>query len=401
MSKTQDRKYLKKLYNLHAWLGFQLAIVMFIVLLTGTIATVSNEIDWLIFDEMRATSATRDNTNDGAYSVTPQWSNLYKAATDYAPDAKIKSISTMGSDYFTYRVRAQFEDGKDRFIQVDQFTNVAKGDIPLLTVQRFFRDLHRYLFMPNYLGLPTVTFFAFILAISLYTGLKTTRNWKTAILRLRLNQGPRILLSDLHKVLGLWGIWFVIVIVFTSWWYLFEFGAAVAGNRFEPAPPKLEQTVSEDYGKPMTVTQFSEAVEVAQSAIEDWKITSVQFPNSPTGTLRFKGVGSNPLLRDRAHKVDIDPVTLDIIAVQSPKNMSWANYINEYADPLHFGYFGGLATKLIWFVFGLGLTGLSVTGVMMTWKRTKQSAITTAQIRTLPILALSAFFFFFWLQRFL
>jgi len=374
---------------------------MFIVLLTGTIATVSNEIDWLIFDEMRATSATRDNTNDGAYSVTPQWSNLYKAATDYAPDAKIKSISTMGSDYFTYRVRAQFEDGKDRFIQVDQFTNVAKGDIPLLTVQRFFRDLHRYLFMPNYLGLPTVTFFAFILAISLYTGLKTTRNWKTAISRLRLNQGPRILLSDLHKVLGLWGIWFVVVIVFTSWWYLFEFGAAVAGNRFEPAPPKLEQTVSEDYGKPMTVTQFSEAVEVAQSAIEDWKITSVQFPNSPTGTLRFKGVGSNPLLRDRAHKVDIDPVTLDIIAVQSPKNMSWANYINEYADPLHFGYFGGLATKLIWFVFGLGLTGLSITGVMMTWKRTKQSAITTAQIRTLPILALSAFFFFFWLQRFL
>ena len=401
MSKTQDRKYLKKLYNLHAWVGFQLAIVMFIILLTGTIATVSNEIDWLIFDEMRATSATRDNTNNGVSSLTPQWSNLYKASTDYAPDAKIKSISTMGSDYFTYRVRAQFEDGKDRFIQVDQFTNVAKGDIPLLTVQRFFRDLHRYLFMPNYLGLPTVTFFAFILAISLYTGLKTTRNWKTAISRLRLNQGPRILLSDLHKVLGLWGIWFVVVIVLTSLWYLFEFGAAAAGNRFEPAPPKLEQTVSEDYGKPMTVKQFSEAVEVAQSAIEDWNITSVQFPNSPTGTLRFKGVGSNPLLRDRAHKVDIDPVTLDIIAVQFPKNMSWANYINEYADPLHFGYFGGLTTKLIWFVFGLGLTGLSVTGVMMTWKRTKQSAMTTVQIRTLPILALSAFFFFFWLQRFL
>ncbi|MDY6975292.1 MAG: PepSY-associated TM helix domain-containing protein [Pseudomonadota bacterium] len=397
--RTAQRKYRKKLYNLHAWVGFQLSIVLFIILSTGTIATVSNEIDWLVFEEMRTFNtlpSNIDNTDD----ETTKWNNIYKAALSYSEQVKIKSISTMGHDNFTYRVRAEFPDGNDRFIHIDQYTYEVTGDIPILTVQRFFRDFHRYLFMPNYLGLPTVTFFAFILAISLYTGLKTTRNWRTAITRLRLNQGPRILLSDIHKLFGLWSLWFFVVIVITSWWYLFEFGAAVAGSRFEPRAPKATVISNYEQTNPVSSAQFSRAFQKASQAIENWQITGVLFPTSSTGTLRFTGVGNNPLLRERAHKVDIDITKQNIIRIQEPKTMAWTNYLNEYADPLHFGYFGGLLTKLVWFVFGVGLSTLSATGVIMTWKRTKTSALTKAQKRTLPVLLLAFVFFVFWLQRY-
>jgi len=408
MSKTRERKYLKKLYNLHAWVGFQLALVMFVILLTGTFATISNEIDWLIFEEMRTfnTSSHDSDATNSQHSETntppsSKWPLIYKAALDYAPEAKITSLSTMGHDNFTYRVRARFPDGKDRFIHVDQYTYEVTGDIHILTVQRFLRDFHRYLFMPNILGLPTVTFFAFILAISLYTGLKTTRNWKTAISRIRFNAGARILLSDLHKVAGLWGIWFVVVIVITSWWYLIEFGAAVSGTRFEPAAPKVERIANFEETNPVSLEQFETALLNAQNAVDDWRITSIQLPFSETSPIRFKGMGKNPLLRDRAHKVDVNPMSLEIVKVQQPDNMTWTNYLNEYADPLHFGYFGGLITKIIWFIFGLALTALSLTGVLMTWKRTKSHALTKAQKRTLPVLFVSAIFFGFWLARFL
>ena len=45
----------RRLFVLHSWVGFQLAIVMSVILATGTVATVSNEIDWLLRAELRVT----------------------------------------------------------------------------------------------------------------------------------------------------------------------------------------------------------------------------------------------------------------------------------------------------------------------------------------------------------
>ncbi|MCG7539595.1 MULTISPECIES: PepSY-associated TM helix domain-containing protein [Pseudoalteromonas] len=394
--KARQRKRLRKLYDLHAWVGFQLAAVMFVILATGTIATVSNELDWLVFEQMRASQKPKEVKEQTAAS----WRNMYASIAERYPEGRITTLGTMGSDYFSYRARVAFEAKSDRYVHVDQWTYEVTGDISLLTIQRFFRDLHRYLFMPAMPGLPIVTAFAFILLISVYTGLKTTRNWKVALWRLRLAQGTRVFLSDLHKVFGLWGLWFSTLIIITGIWYLFEFSARVAGFSLEPPAPKVEHVTAVKDVNMLSVKRFESAFKKAQLAIPNWTITTVQLPRADTALLRFQGMSTNPLLRDRAHKVYMDPTTLEVLAVQQPENMAWGNYLNEHADPLHFGYFAGITSKLIWFVFGLALTGLSFTGVMMTYKRTKSKSITGAQLATLPIFCLSAFYFYFWLARY-
>ena len=257
---------------------------MFVILATGTIATLSNEIDWLVHEPMRVSTPS-----EKSHSLQAQdWRAMYEAIKAQYPDSKVLTLGSMGEDYFNYRARVTNAQGQGRYVYVDPWTHEVTGETSLLTVQRVFRDLHRYLFMPAFPGLPIVTAFAFILLISLYTGLKTTRNWKTALWRIRTQQGARILLSDLHKVFGLWGIWFTSVIIITSFWYLFEFGVRVAGSSLEPSAPAVNAVVTQNSPSRFSGCQLEQGFIQAQQSIDNWTITAVQFPRDDSSVLRFK-----------------------------------------------------------------------------------------------------------------
>lgn len=395
---AQKKRVLKKLYNLHAWLGFQLSILMFIVLATGTIATLSNEIDWLIFPELR--SSPKPEIAPDAMRIE-DWVGIYQSVTDDFPHSSIISMTKLDSEYLTFRVVVKNKLLKNRFLQVDPWTYEVKGDIPRLTVQRFFRDFHRYLFMPAFPGLLIVGPLSLVLFLSLYTGIKTTKNWRKALWRVRIKQDKRMFLSDLHKFLGLWGLWFTALMAITGSWYLYEFGNAVAGVRLEASAPVIEGSGADNSGI-LSLDEFRNIVSLAQKAHNNWEITAFYNSFSEDRPIQLRGISnSNPIIRNRAHRVFIDPKSHKIIETWSPGTISTQAYINEYADPLHFGDFGGFWLKILWFVFGVSLTTMSYTGVLMTWKRTRSSALTRVQKITLPVLVLSLVAFVFWVLRFL
>ena len=60
-----------------------------------------------------------------------------------------------------------------------------------------------------------------------------------------------------------------------------------------------------------------------------------------------------------------------------------------------------LPTKLIWFAFGVAMTGLSFTGVWLTYRRMKKTLISRTQIATMPVLLGAMIFGSFYLDRYL
>ena len=299
--KTQERVDIVKaepssrrtLFKWHSWVGFHLAFIMSIVLATGTIATVSNEIDWLIHKELRVIP--------GEKKVSFQ--TMTDAIENYTGVSSIVNIGEMSGDYLPYRATTKDDQGNSSYIYVDQWTGKVTGSTGLLTVQRFFRDLHRYLFMPNFLGLPIVTSMAFILLISLYTGLKTSRNWKTLMTRIRFKKGNRVMIGDAHKSFGLWSVWFLVLMIATSIWYLAEFGAAVSGVRFEPNRPGITVEQLESYGNVISSPRTSDITSASLAAYPELDITSIQFPINANQAITVLGKTGNPLLRSRANRV--------------------------------------------------------------------------------------------------
>lgn len=379
----------KRLYALHTWVGFHLAWIMALVLATGTLATLSNEIDWLIHEELRAVP-------DGERVPLPA---LADAARAFRPDHTLISLSSMGGDQFSWRARMADPFGRQTFVHVDPWSGAVTGEVHPLTVQRFFRDLHRYLFMPNYLGLPIVTAMAFVLAISLYTGLKTARNWRTLAFRVRTERGLRVAVGDAHKAAGLWASWFFMVMIVTGIWYLLEFGAAAAGQRMQPAGPRLETSRLEATGPVLEPAGAAAWLAAAREAFPELEPTMILYPLRPDAPVQVQGSVGNPFLRERANRVFLDPETAAVLHVQRAAEIPLVAYLNELADPLHFGYFGGLPAKLIWFVFGLAMTGLSLSGVWLTWRRLHSLSPSRAQLATVPVLLLCAGFFFPWYSR--
>ena len=381
----------KKLYDLHSWVGFHLALLMGVILFTGTIATISNEIDWMFQHDMRVTP--------GEQRVS--WAEMDQAIRDYAPDRNIGSIQSMGGDYLAYRARVYDQFGNQSFVHVDQWTGEVTGETHPFTVQRFFRDLHRYLFMPNVIALPIVCSMAFVLLISLYTGLKTSRNWWTLMTRLRTDKGARIFWGDAHKAAGLWSLWFFVVIAITGIWYLLEWGYGVAGTKMVPDRPSIAVERVIEYGDLIDDRPLAEIVAAAKSAYPEQEITTIQYPLRPDATFTVLGTNSNPVLRERANMVFVDPEDASVIKVMTEHDMDTVGYLNEMADPLHFGNFGGLTTKLIWFVFGVFMTGLSFTGVWLTWRRMRSKKISRAQLATTPIMLATIILGYFYVDRYL
>ena len=102
-------------------------------------------------------------------------------------------------------------------------------------------------------------------------------------------------------------------------------------------------------------------------------ITAVYLPYAPGDPVTVQGQWQAWLVRERTNAAFIDPVTNASLGLRVAHGMGVGERIVHTADPLHFGTFGGLVTKLIWVVFGLMLTAMAATGAYIYAKRTKQA----------------------------
>jgi uncharacterized iron-regulated membrane protein len=104
------------------------------------------------------------------------------------------------------------------------------------------------------------------------------------------------------------------------------------------------------------------------------------------------------LVRDRAAKVWVDLRSAGVLGVQKADALDPLQRWIDTADPLHFGDFGGLWSKPFWFVGGLALSGLCLSGAYLSVQRRTQlrpgagprRAVLAAYALTTLVLALAA-----------
>lgn len=360
----------------HTLMGVSCGLLLFVICWSGTFATVSLELDWLLTPALRSTVKEIDNQD-----MVQAYERVHQAM----PEAQIQRIEQLAPSGYALTVQVRRPQLPPEFVLFDPATGTITGTTSFINVSRFFRDFHMYLFGFFGVGKYVVCLFALGLLTSLTTGLMFYKKWWRRFFQRPSQKGKRAFWSSLHRLLGVWSVWFLLVMGVTGTWYLFEQSRLdLLDGRFSytdsvrgavHALPKISP-------KPETSSvDLTAAVEHALQAIPELRIRDISLNRG--GYVFISGQTESILVRDRANKVYLVPDTAEVAYRQRAEDLSaywrWSNM----ADPIHFGDFAGWISKTLWVVFGLILCFLSLSGTWMFVQRTatKSQASHTTSLR--------------------
>lgn len=237
-------------------------------------------------------------------------------------------------------------------------------------VMEFLLQLHTDLF----LGLPGMLFLGvmgllFVAAIVSGIVLYAPYMQRQPFGVLRLNRSARLQWLDIHNLLGIVTIGWVLVVGLTGVvnslatpiiesWRTHELADLKAGV---PDAPGTTQRASLDV-----------AVALARQAAPDMELQFVAFPGTGFSTDRHYAVflhGNTPLTSNIITPALIDAVTGSFVAMRS---MPWYAQALSLSQPLHFGDYGRLPLKLLWALFTVATIVVLLTGLYL-WTAPRES----------------------------
>ena len=177
---------------------------------------------------------------------------------------------------------------------------------------------------------------------------------------------------DIHKLLGFFGLILLGLIAITGASYSFPemyrhvVGASVA---------KVQANGAATTGR----ASADEVYRTAAGAIPGASVTVLTWPSGAKGTFVARERLSTDWSRLGDNYVYIDAYSARVLRTDVARRVSRGNRIMLAMAPLHYGTFGGHATRVLWILMGLAPGVLAVTGFLIWWNRVVAKKLAAAR----------------------
>jgi uncharacterized iron-regulated membrane protein len=351
----------KALFQIHLWAGIALSLYVVIIAVTGSV---------LVFeDELTATTLPPGLSKYDSARIAPI-PEVMRAFDAACPGCTASSLTTPSPTVPAYQILAADAQQRELGFVADPTTGAIHRQ-PRTWVN-WVHDLHIYLLLGSAHGEQVNGAGAAILLLLSISGIflwwPGVKNW-TRGLRIGLRHNWRRINFDAHQAIGFWTLaivcWWGISGVYFGWFRQFE--AAV--NAVFPLRGMLAPELP-----PLPLANhratLASVVAAAQQASPSGRLFGLSDPS-----LAGRVVYAQMDLRapgDFSHRdiVTIDTASARILTVwHYGRNRTLGDWIMWSMHPLHFGTLWGLPFKILWFLLGLSLAVLSVTGLLMYWNR--------------------------------
>lgn len=360
-------------YLIHSFVGLKLCLLFTVVAFSGALAVLSQEIDWLLYSQVRV-EPLADRLDAGL---------LFDKLQAAYPHFGLSSFQSM-LYHPNLASFAMFNDeqGGFRYAWIDPYTGNVQGDTAVLTVGRFIGFLHSTLYLPV-IGRSLVNIFGVLTLISLVTGLYAYPKFWRYFLRLPRTASRRVFWSDLHKIIALWSLWFVLIIAVTgSWWFykkplVSHFDAPNPVPTFSAKPLLTYADIDSKNENILSAYGVTQSIKKEYPQARILAINPPEHNAEPYEVLLDSGAWLTSV--GRQNKVYVNPLNGQIIGQSLVSDFTLSQRIDSAMAPLHIGTWAegsraDLWVKIIWFLFGIGLTALAVTGLLIHLKRTARTS---------------------------
>ncbi|MEH2064876.1 MAG: PepSY-associated TM helix domain-containing protein [Nostoc sp.] len=371
----------KKLRNfvltLHRYIGLAVGLIAILVGLTGSLIVFQREINEFQLHQQFGTILPKGD----AYG-NPKWERLsLEVILDIVKAAYVKQsemalqrvyLPTKPDDLFNVVISIPSNDWVE--VYVNPYTGSILGDsLHPNAVQHFIQivyELHTSLKLGN-LGLQILGIVGLVMSIVVITGIILWPGWRNLIsgFKIKWNAHPKRLNFDLHKVSGITTAIFLLLTFFTGFaWNLGYVDPVIRAITFSPSLPELISVAIA--GQPPL--PLSQQVKTAQLALPDGALRSIDLTTDPKAPLRLRL--KLPQEREEYGKsnVYLDQYSGQVLRVDNSLKASLGDKILNSFEPLHYGIFGGLLTRILYVFVGLAPLILFITGFIMWWYRKRK-----------------------------
>lgn len=346
----------KSLFKWHSYLALFAMLPILIVSITGSILVFKVEIDSLLRPHHMAV-----NANDK--SVRVNLDKLMATITQTYPKHALA-----GWELFDDKSRSDtayvITKGTDTWskIYIDQYSGQLLSQPKEMEhyITDWLLELH-YAFLLHFNGTIIGVLIGLIMLFLGISGIVLYRGFWRKLFTLRFKAAGRMLFSDIHKLIGIIASPVFILISFTGVYWNLSIILHEALEHVEEEHVYITQPYH------ASSISFEALRQDTARQIDSYQAYYLAIPNEPEMDITFFGKVDtpNPFISEYASTVTYSRDTGDLITTYDIRNASvWAKF-DDSTRKLHFGYFAGIWSKIIWCIIGLSPVLLAITGLLM------------------------------------
>ncbi|MEO0549641.1 MAG: PepSY-associated TM helix domain-containing protein [Pseudomonadota bacterium] len=372
-----DRARHLRNYDLHSWAGITLGLIVFIVCFSGAFALFDNEIKtW-------EDPALRVAISDTPAEINETFNTWLGDQTGGAETEFVRlDYPTTHAPYYFGVVH--WHDADDNHLDAEQRWDANTG-APIAIrgggLSEWILDFHRDFMWPDFLGGRTVGrslvgIVGIVLMLAILTGIIAHTKIREEAYSMRLKRSQRLKWQDSHKVVGLWGLPFYIMIAFTGAYLgvIVIVSQLIAAIAYKGDVEALVAAVlgpnAEPVGQQVQMISLDELREM-QHPDSDKNPYMVIMRNYGDSAAEFEIFYKGSTRLTFADVTYINGATGEPSPPNAFREETGAIRVANAVTPLHYGTYGGIWLKLLYFVLGLSLAVVTALGSMMWIERRK------------------------------